>query len=66
MRLELKVLRTKSNLTQNQMADRLGVTRVNYLLIENGKSNGTLKFWDRLQSEFGLTPKKLDQIRKNK
>ena len=52
MRKNLKMLRIEKELTQAQMADRLGVTRTTYCHIENGKSEGTMRFWVKLKSEF--------------
>lgn len=52
MRLNLRLLRVKNGLTQDQMAERLGVTRSTYSNIESGKSNGRMSFWLNLQKEF--------------
>ena len=52
MRVNLKCLRVQHDLTQDQMAERLGVTRTTYNLIENGKSKGSVDFWLTLKREF--------------
>lgn len=52
MRKNLKMLRTDNDLTQEQMAKRLGVTRTTYNNIENGKSKGSITFWLRVKEEF--------------
>ncbi len=54
MRHELKVFRVKQNLNQEQMADKLGVSKGTYSRIENGKMRGSQAFWLKLQSEFNL------------
>lgn len=52
MRLNLRLLRVKNGLTQDQMAERLGVTRSTYCNIENGKSDGRGVFWMTVEKEF--------------
>ncbi len=43
MRNNLKVARIQANLTQQQLAEKVGVTRQTISLIEKGKYNPTLK-----------------------
>jgi putative transcriptional regulator len=40
---QLKIARVKVNLTQQQLAEKVGVTRQTISLIEKGKYNPTLK-----------------------
>ena len=54
MRLNLKVLRVTHNLTQQQLANKLGVSVSTYNLIETGKRRGSQEFWEKLQKEFKL------------
>lgn len=54
MRHKLKVFRVKHNLTQQQLANKLGVSVSTYNLIEAGKRRGSQKFWEQLQREFNL------------
>lgn len=54
MRLKLKTFRVSQNLTQQQMADKMGVSVCTYNLIENGKRRGSQAFWGKLQKEFNL------------
>ena len=49
---ELKRLRFEYDLTQDQMAERTGVSRMQYNKIENGKSKGSMRFWLKLEEEF--------------
>ena len=53
-RNELKVLRVRNNLTQPLMAEKLGVSKSTYNLIEQGKRRGSAEFWLTLQKEFNL------------
>ena len=53
-RQALKVFRVTHNLTQQQLADKTGVSVSTYNLIENGERRGSLKFWLKLQKEFNL------------
>lgn len=43
MQNKLKIARIEHNLTQQQLADKVGVTRQTISLIEKGKYNPTLK-----------------------
>ena len=48
-RLKLKQLRVGLDLSQEQMADTLGVGRSLYAAIENGQRYGKLQFWKTLE-----------------
>lgn len=53
MRINLKKLRLEAgNLTQEEMANRLGVSRVTYSFVESGKSKGSIDFWLAVEREF--------------
>lgn len=54
MRNELKVLRVRNGLTQQQIAEKLSVSVSTYNLIEQGKRRGSQEFWLKLQKEFNL------------
>lgn len=54
MRTDLKVLRVKNNLTQAELAKKLGVSCPTYNLIEQGKRNGSTKFWLNVKAVFNL------------
>lgn len=62
MRNELKVLRVKHQLTQQQLAEKLGVSTVTYNLIEQGKRQGSKDFWFKLQQLFKLADGELWQL----
>ena len=48
-RIKLKQLRVSLDMSQEQMADSLSVSRSQYAAIENGQRYGTLKFWKTLE-----------------
>ena len=52
MLTNLKILRVKHDLTQEEMAAKCGVTRSAYTRIENGKSKGSGRFWLSVQKQF--------------
>lgn len=59
MKNKLKVARVSVDLTQQQLAEKVGVTRQTISLIEKGKYNPTLKLC--LQICYAVN-KKLDEI----
>jgi putative transcriptional regulator len=59
VRNNLKVARIQANLTQQQLAEKVGVTRQTISLIEKGKYNPTLKLC--LEICYALN-KTLDEI----
>lgn len=61
-RINLKVLRTRHNLTQEEMAKKCGIHRGGYSLIEAGTRSGTPRFWLNLKTAFDLTPDELFKI----
>lgn len=54
MRKDLKVLRVKHDLTQKELAEKLGISVPAYNLIEQGKRNGNKELWKKIQSIFNL------------
>ena len=48
-RLKLKQLRVSLDLSQEQMAETLGISRSMYAAIENGQRYGRLPFWKNLE-----------------
>lgn len=53
-RMNLKKFRGARALTQDQMADRMGVERGTYSLVELGKRRGSPDFWANLQKAFNV------------
>ena len=66
MREELKRLRVTNFLTQEQMAKKLGVSRNNYAMIEQGKRTGSVDFWLTLRTKFKLSLAQLEKMREVK
>lgn len=54
-RLALKQMRIGLDLTQEEMAERMGVKRVRYQNVESGYRAGTIDFWQALQKAFGIS-----------
>lgn len=52
MRTELKIFRIKQNLSQQEMADKIGCKRSTYSAIEKGIRDGKQDFWLALQKAF--------------
>jgi len=63
-RHHLKVFRVTHNLTQQQLADKLGVSVSTYNLIENGTRRGSEKFWEKLQKDFNLDGGKVWELQR--
>ena len=54
MRENLKNARKAANLTQQQMADKLGVGLRHYKKIESGETLGSIPLWDELEDITGI------------
>lgn len=54
MRENLKNARKAAGMTQRQTANRLGLSLIGYRQIENGKRNGKIETWDRLEDLFNV------------
>ena len=65
MRKNLKEARQKAGMTQQQMADRLGITLVYYQKIEQGSRTGDFELWDTLEDITGVHQRKLREIQDN-
>lgn len=65
MRTNLKVFRVKQNLTQGELAEKLGYTRACLSAIEQGKREGRAAFWNALQKAFSLDYEALQELRRN-
>lgn len=62
MNKSLKVMRARRGLTQEQMAERMGWSRQYYAKAENGKSIGSIRFWQRLQEAFDVPDEEMWDI----
>ncbi|MFG6383426.1 MAG: helix-turn-helix transcriptional regulator [Lachnospiraceae bacterium] len=65
MRKNLKEARKKTGMTQQQMADRLGLTLGHYQKIEYNKLKGSFEVWDALEDILGIHQRKLREISSN-
>ena len=64
-RENLKKARQEAGMTQQQMADRLGVGLRHYKYIESGKVIGNIQIWDDLEDITGIHQRKLREISDN-
>ena len=48
-RENLKKARREAGMTQQQMADKLGITLRHYKAIESGERLGSIQIWDNLE-----------------
>ena len=54
------------NLTQQEMADKIGISKGAYSLIEQRKRIGSTKTWVKIQELFKLTDEEVWQLQKPK
>ena len=52
MRNNLKQARRNAGMTQQQVADDLGITLRYYISIEQGERTGNIEIWDKLEDMF--------------
>ena len=62
MRKNLKEARQKAGMTQQQMADKLGITVRAYQQIEAGEYQGKIEHWDNLEDLFNIHQRKLREL----
>lgn len=62
LRLNLKLLRVKHHLTQEELAQKLNCSRLTYLEIERGNRSLTDDMILKLQTIFDLTPNEVLEI----
>ena len=66
MRKNLKDARQKAGMTQQQVADYLGISNRHYKYIEAGKVVGNIQIWDSLEDLFSIHQRKLREISENR
>lgn len=59
MRKNLKNARKAAGLTQQAMAEKLGMSQIGYQNIENGLRVGKIETWDKLEDFFGINQRVL-------
>ena len=57
----LKAARAKAGMTQQAVADELGISLRYYQNIEAGDRTGDFEIWDALEDLFGINQRKLRQ-----
>lgn len=62
MTKELRILRIKHDLSQEEIAQKLGVNKASYNRKENGKMAFSLNDVKKLKKIFNLTPEEVDKI----
>ncbi len=65
MRENLKKARKAAGMTQQQMAEKLGIGLRHYKKIENGETLGSIELWDLMEDLFNIHQRKLRQISEN-
>ncbi len=61
-RSNLKAARKAAGMTQQQVADRLGISLRYYCHIEKGTRNGDFEIWDELEDMFSTHQRELRRI----
>ena len=64
-RENLKKARRAAGMTQQQMADKIGVGLRHYQKIEYGEVMGSIEVWDALEDILGIHQRKLREISNN-
>ena len=59
VRSVLKEARKKAGMTQQEVADQIGICHTYYAKIEAGKRTGDFYIWDKLEDIFGIHQRKL-------
>ena len=55
----LKAARKQAGMTQQQVADRLGISLRHYARMESGEIIGFVELWDELEDMFGIHQREL-------
>ena len=63
-RHNLYMFRCDKKLTQAEISKMCGVSRSSYANIEQGRRDGTMKFWDKFQEVFNISDSDLRKLRK--
>lgn len=62
MRWNLKQARIYQGMTQQQVAEYLGISARYYKALESGERLGGIEFWDRLEDLFSIHQRVLREI----
>lgn len=66
MRENLRNARKAANMTQQQVADKIGISLRYYQNIEQGSRTGDFEIWDNLEDLFNIHQRKLREISDNR
>ena len=66
VRKNLRDARRDLGMTQQELADRLGISLRHYQRVESGSTYGTLEMWDRLEEIFTVHQRVLREIHPGK
>lgn len=66
MRRNLKKARMDAGLTQEKMAERLGIIPRYYKDLESGVKLGAIDLWDKMEDMFGIHQRVLREIHPGK
>lgn len=58
----LKAARRAAGMTQQQVADRLGISLRSYCRLESGEVIGCIACWDELEDLFGVNQRELRRL----
>ncbi len=62
MREQLREARKSAGMTQQKVADEIGISLVYYQKIEQGTRNGDFEIWDALEDLFNLHQRELRKM----
>lgn len=66
MRENLKRARREAGMTQQQVADKLGIGLRHYKKLESGETLGSIELWDELEDTFKVHQRVLREIHHGK
>ncbi len=66
MRKNLQTARKAAGLTQQEMADKLGIGLRHYKKIESGETLGSIEIWDELEDLFSVHQRVLREMSPDK
>lgn len=65
MRKNLKLFRVAQGMTQEEISDKIGVSRTTYNSVERGDRGGDIvNFWGALQRAFDIPLEKMGELQK--
>lgn len=65
MRSQLQKARKDAGMSQQQVAEKLGISLIYYQKIEAGDRIGSFEIWDKLEDITGIHQRKLREISRN-